>query len=320
MQAFNEKIAKKMEWKKWKKRQKVQKDSPMAWLLAARPKTLTGAAVPVMIGLSLAWSDAQQYDGSVFSWTAAVLCLLFAFIMQIDANFINDYIDYAKGTDDRETRLGPERACTQGWVSISRMRHAIAMTTIVGCLVGLPLVFYGGLEMILVGLLCVVFCFLYTTHLSYLGLGDVLVLVFFGIVPVSITYYIQLHTFTPEVIVDSVACGLVIDALLLVNNFRDRDTDRQAGKNTLVVRIGAQTALRLYLGVGVIACLLGMLYTNTNHPLAYDLSFVYLFLHYLAYLKMKEIWQGRELNAVLGLTARNIFIYGLLVSLGILLG
>lgn len=298
----------------------VKKDSLKAWLLAARPKTLTGAAVPVMIGLSLAWSDAQQYDGSVFSWTAAVLCLLFAFIMQIDANFINDYVDYAKGTDDRETRLGPERACAQGWVSISRMRHAIATTTIIGCLVGLPLVWFGGLEMILVGLLCVVFCFLYTTHLSYLGFGDVLVLVFFGLVPVSITYYIQLHTFTLEVIVASVACGLVIDALLLVNNFRDRDTDRQAGKNTLVVRIGAKAALKAYMGVGVVACLLGMLYTSANHRLAYDLSFVYLFLHYLAYLKMKEIWQGRELNAVLGLTARNIFIYGLLVSLGILLG
>ena len=84
----------------------VKKDSFKAWFLAARPKTLTGAAVPVMIGLSLAWKDAQQYAGDVFNWWAAVLCLLFAFIMQIDANFINDFVDYAKGTDDRETRLG----------------------------------------------------------------------------------------------------------------------------------------------------------------------------------------------------------------------
>ena len=92
----------------------VKKDSFKAWFLAARPKTLTGAAVPVMIGLSLAWKDAQLYVGDVFNWVAATLCLLFAFIMQIDANFINDFVDYAKGTDDRETRLGPERACTQG--------------------------------------------------------------------------------------------------------------------------------------------------------------------------------------------------------------
>ena len=310
MQTFLEKSAK----------MDVRKDSLKAWMLAARPKTLSGAAVPVMIGLSLAWMDAQQYDGQVFSWTAAVLCLLFAFVMQIDANFINDYIDYAKGTDDRETRLGPERACTQGWVSIHRMRHAIAATTILGCLVGLPLVWYGGLEMILIGLLCVVFCFLYTTHLSYLGLGDVLVLVFFGIIPVTITYYIQLHTFTFEVVTASVACGLVIDALLLVNNFRDRDTDRQAGKNTLVVRIGAKAALKAYMGVGIVACLLGTVFSYNGHRLAYDLPFIYLFLHYLAYLDMKEIWRGRELNKVLGLTARNIFIYGLLVSIGVLLG
>ena len=178
----------------------VKKDSFKAWFLAARPKTLTGAAVPVMIGLSLAWKDAQQYAGDVFNWWAAALCLLFAFIMQIDANFINDFVDYAKGTDDRETRLGPERACTQGWVSIERMRHAIAATTVLACLVGLPLVWFGGLEMVLIGILCVVFCFLYTTHLSYMGLGDVLVLVFFGLIPVSITYYIQLHTTTVEVL------------------------------------------------------------------------------------------------------------------------
>ena len=87
--------------------------------------------------------------------------------------------------------MGPLRACTQGWVKTDSMKQAIASTTVLACLVGLPLVYYGGLEMILVGLLCVVFCFLYTTHLSYVGLGDVLVLVFFGIVPVCCTYYIQ---------------------------------------------------------------------------------------------------------------------------------
>lgn len=297
----------------------VKKDSLKAWILAARPKTLTGAAVPVMIGLALAWKDAKQYDGDVFSWVAAVLCLLFAFIMQIDANFINDFIDFAKGTDDRETRLGPERACTQGWVSIDRMKHAIAATTILACLVGLPLVWYGGFEMILVGLLCVVFCFLYTTHLSYLGLGDVLVLVFFGLIPVCITYYIQLHTVTTEVFIASLSCGLVIDGLLLVNNFRDRDTDKIAGKNTLVVRIGEKPAIWLYLFVGVVACLAGLVFGLNGCWWAFALPFAYLFLHLLTFLKMKRIWKGRELNRCLGETARNIFIYGLLVSVGILI-
>ena len=116
-------------------------------------------------------------------------------IMQIDANFINDFYDYAKGNDDAATRLGPLRACTQGWVKIDSMKKAIASTTILACLVGLPLVYYGGLEMILIGLLCVVFCFLYTTHLSYIGLGDVLVLVFFGIVPVDLFVPSSVHHF-----------------------------------------------------------------------------------------------------------------------------
>ena len=297
----------------------VKKDSFKAWFLAARPKTLTGAAVPVMIGLSLAWKDSQLYFGDVFNWVAATLCLLFAFIMQIDANFINDFVDYAKGTDDRETRLGPERACTQGWVSIERMKHAIAMTTVLACLVGLPLVWFGGLEMVLIGLLCVVFCFLYTTHLSYMGLGDVLVLVFFGLIPVCITYYIQLHTVTLEVIIASLACGIVIDGLLLVNNFRDRDTDKEAGKNTLVVQVGENTAIMLYLMVGIVACMLGIVFGLNGRWWVFGLPFIYLILHVFTYLKMKRIWKGRELNKCLGETARNIFIYGLLVALGVLL-
>ncbi|MCR4810715.1 MAG: 1,4-dihydroxy-2-naphthoate octaprenyltransferase [Prevotella sp.] len=297
----------------------VKKDSLKAWLLAARPKTLTGAAVPVMIGLAIAWTDAEvHYMPETFSWTAAVLCLLFAFIMQIDANFVNDFVDYARGADDRETRLGPERACTQGWVSIDKMKQAIAGTTCLACLVGLPLVWYGGLEMIAVGALCVVFCFLYTTHLSYMGLGDMLVLVFFGLVPVCITYYIQLHSVTAEVVVASVACGLVIDALLLVNNFRDRDTDLKAGKRTLVVRIGAKCSLMLYVGVGVMACALGVVFGLNGHWMAFVLPLLYLVLHLFTYLKMKKIWYGRALNECLGETARNIFIYGLMVSIGCL--
>lgn len=301
----------------------VKKDSFKAWILAARPKTLTGAAVPVMIGLALAWIDSKGYttiDGqSVFSPLAAILCLLFAFIMQIDANLINDFVDYAKGTDDKETRLGPERACAQGWVSIDKMKHAIALTTCLACIIGLPLVLFGGLEMILIGLLCVVFCFLYTTHLSYIGLGDVLVVVFFGLVPVCVTYYIQLHTVTLEVIIASLACGLVIDALLLVNNFRDRDTDKAVGKNTLVVRIGEKATMALYMGVGIAACLSGIVFGINGHWWAFILPFAYLVLHILTFLKMNSIWKGRELNTCLGETARNIFMYGLLVSIGLLL-
>jgi len=297
----------------------IRQDSLKAWLLAARPKTLTGAAVPVMIGVALAWGDAQNYEVEVFSWTAAVLCFLFAFIMQIDANFINDFFDFANGADDKDTRLGPRRACAQGWVSLDAMKKAIALTTIAACIVGLPLVWYGGLEMILIGALCLVFCFLYTTHLSYLGLGDVLVLVFFGIVPVCISYYVQLHTCTWQVFLASVACGLVIDALLLINNFRDREGDAAVGKMTLVVRIGEQATLGLYLGVGVVACLLGLVFWLNGHVLAFVLPLLYLLLHVYTYLKIKRIYKGKALNLCLGETARNIFVYGLTVAAGLLL-
>lgn len=297
----------------------IKTNSLTAWVLAARPKTLTGAAVPVMIGLALAWVDARQYVDGTFSWVAATLCLLFAFIMQIDANFINDFFDFVNGADDKETRLGPQRACTQGWVKLDSMKKAIALTTCLACATGLPLVFYGGLEMLLVGLFCVVFCFLYTTHLSYLGLGDVLVLVFFGIVPVCITYYIQLHTCTWQVVIASVACGLIIDTLLLVNNFRDRDNDRAAGKMTLVVKMGETASLWMYLGVGIAACILGLVFWQNGHVLAFLLPLLYLVLHLFTYLKIKRIYRGKPLNACLGETARNIFIYGLMVTVGLLL-
>ena len=298
----------------------VRTNSMKAWILAARPKTLTGAAVPVLIGLTLAYVDARTYyvEG-VFNWLPAVLCLLFAFIMQIDANFINDFFDYVKGSDDVETRLGPKRACAQGWVTTDAMKRAIATTTCVACAVGLPLIYFGGLEMIAVGILCVVFCFLYTTHLSYMGFGDLLVIVFFGIIPVCIPYYIELHTLTWQVFIGSLACGFVIDALLIVNNFRDRDTDRDAGKQTIVVRCGAEWGLRFYLLSGVAAVVLNAVYWYEGHILAFVLPLIYLPLHIITYCKMKRIDHGRALNQCLGETARNIFIYGILVAAGLLI-
>ena len=296
--------------------EEVRLNYPRAWLLAARPKTLSGAAVPVMVALSMAWCD---LSGTGFKVLPAILCLLFAFIMQIDANLVNDYFDFRKGTDD-EQRLGPKRACAQGWVTLSAMRKAIALTTAAACAVGIPLVLYGGWWMVAIGVLCVVFCFLYTTHLSYLGLGDVLVLLFFGIVPVGATYFLQTGRMTLEVFTASVACGLVIDTLLVVNNYRDRDNDRRTGKNTLVVRIGARATERLFPALGIIACLLGLVYWAYGHFWAFLLPVVYLSLHLVTSERMKTIGKGFGLNKILGENARNMFIYGILLSIGFLLG
>lgn len=290
----------------------VQTNSPRAWLLAARPKTLTGAAVPVMIGAASAWAD------GTFRPAAAVLCFLFAFLMQIDANFINDYFDFRKGLDD-EKRLGPKRACAEGWISLPAMRRGIAATTALACLTGLPLVLYGGWPMVLVGMCCVVFCFLYTTCMARLGLGDVLVLAFFGLVPVCTTYYLQAGSVTPAVWTLSVACGLVIDCLLVVNNYRDHENDKAGGKITLVVRIGAKASEALYLSLGVAAVALCQVLWLAGQPAAALLPCLYLLPHVATWRRMARINRGKALNQILGETARNIFIFGLLLSLGLIL-
>lgn len=290
----------------------IRTNSPHAWLLAARPKTLTGAAVPVMIGVASAVGNGH------FQWIPAVLCFLFAFLMQTDANFINDYFDFRKGLDD-ETRLGPKRACAEGWITLPAMRKGIAATTAASCLAGLPLICFGGWTMMLVGLCCVIFCFLYTTCMARLGLGDLLVLVFFGIVPVCTTYYLQGGMPTPAVWTLSVACGLVIDCLLIVNNYRDRDNDRAGGKITLVVRIGEKASERIYLGLGLTAVALCQVLWTTGKPAAALLPAAYLVPHVATWRHIVRLKQGRELNKCLGETARNIFLFGILLSIGLII-
>ena len=296
----------------------VTTNSLRAWLLAARPKTLAGAAVPVMIGVAMAIADTSWH---INVW-AAVLCFLFAFIMQIDANFVNDYFDFVRGNDD-ETRLGPPRACAQGWTTVGAMRRAIILTTAVGCLVGLPLAWIGGWQMVAVGALCVAFCVLYTTTLSYMGLGDVLVLVFFGLVPVCLTYYLSVPDCANGIgireVTAAVASGLIIDLLLVINNYRDIDNDRRAGKLTLIVKIGAERGRLLYLALGYAACLLGVVHIIYNNVWAFVLPLLFLLPHTLTYRRMVKIEKGCELNRILGETARNMFIYGTLTTIGLLL-
>lgn len=301
----------------------VKTNSVKAWLLATRPKTLSAAVVPVMIGTAFAWRNTSEQ----FNWIPAILCLLFAWIMQIDSNLVNDYFDFKKGNDD-ETRLGPKRACSEGWITSDAMVWGILITTLLGCMTGIPLILYGGLEMVMVGIACVVFCFLYTTLFSYHGLGDILVLLFFGIIPVCCTYYVcmPLHQQIPtgEVIASSIACGLAIDALLIVNNYRDIDNDRSNGKITLAVRLGESKTRRLYESIGYIAAGIMIilvffdLYQIDKLIPTYALYLIYIILHRQSYKEMKRINKGAKLNQVLGLTARNILVFGLLSVTAIL--
>ncbi len=284
-----------------------------AWILASRPKTLSGAAVPVMIGSAWAYSLSAA---TWFNTAAMILCFLFAFIMQIDANLVNDYFDCVRGNDNPSERLGPKRACAEGWITLGAMRKGITVTTLLACAVGLPLVLYGGLWLILVGALCVAFCFLYTTKLSYLGLGDLLVLVFFGFVPVCFTCYVELPmdagiAFSWPTVVLSLGCGLCIDTLLVVNNYRDMDNDRTDGKLTLVARLGRKRSEWLYLALGLLAVAASaVVAAHVGAPLwTFILWLPYLLLHVGTCGKLRRM-RGRELNKVLGCNARNMFIYG----------
>ena len=293
----------------------VRTNSIKAWILAARPKTLAAAATPVLLGCALAYTD------GAFQWIPAILCFLFAFSMQIDANFINDYYDFLKGSD-REDRLGPERACAQGWITLSAMKKGMIITTLLSCVWGLLLLNYCGLEMIPVGMLCVLFAFLYTAGpypLAYHGWGDVLVIVFFGFVPVGCTYYTMAHDWTWNVTIACAACGLVSDLLLMLNNYRDREQDKISGKRTLVVRFGEPAGRWAYLILGILAVGLCSFYAFNGYLLASLLPLVFLIPHFTTWREMVRIFQGKALNVVLGKTARNIVWFGLLLSLGLML-
>ncbi len=286
---------------------KITTNSLRAWILASRPKTLAGAAAPVLVGCSLA------YHAESFALLPSLICLLFALLMQIDANFINDYFDCVKGAD-REDRLGPKRACAQGWISLQAMRWGMSIISATAIAVGSCILLFTDWLLIPVGLLCIVFALAYTAGpypLAYHGWGDVLVLVFFGIVPVCCTYYVLTATCTLPVVMASMACGLVTDQLLMINNFRDREQDAISGKRTIVVRWGAASGLWAYLALGVVAVAISLQFTC--------LTLLFLVPHIRTWTRMKTIFQGTALNGILGETARNILIFSLLLSMGIIL-
>lgn len=299
----------------------IKQNSPYAWFLAARPKTLTGAIIPVLLGSALAFSDGQ------FKTAPALLCALFACGMQIAANFINDLFDFQKGTDRREDRLGPQRACAEGWITPAAMKTGIGIALTLSCLAGLAVLFtvwgqlpHGGWELVVLGVVCILFAFLYTTLLSYRGWGDVLVLVFFGFVPVCGTYYVQAYTLNMDVVVLSLVSGLAIDTLLMVNNYRDREQDAVSGKCTLVIRYGKKFGENMYLALGIAAVLLcfWFVYTGKLTPLEFIWApCVYLYMHALTWRKMIQIGSGKKLNSILGETSRNMLFLGLLLAVAL---
>jgi len=221
------------------------------WILASRPKTLAAAIAPVIIGCAMAYAD------NAFHWLAALAALFGSVMIQIGTNFANDYFDFKKGTDTHE-RIGPVRVTQAGLVKPVTMKRAIAIAFGLAFLAGIYLVWRGGLPVIGIGLLSILFGILYTAGplpLGYNGLGDIFVFLFFGLVAVGGTYYVQALTITPEAIIAGAAPGFWSVGILTVNNLRDIDNDRKGGKKTLAARFGRTFARSEYVMCVLGACL-----------------------------------------------------------------
>jgi 1,4-dihydroxy-2-naphthoate octaprenyltransferase len=211
--------------------------SPLrAWLLATRPKTLPAAVAPVALASALAFEE------GVFALLPAILCLLFALLIQIGTNFANDYFDFVKGADTKE-RIGPARAVAAGWIAPQTMFRGMLVTFALAFLSGLLLVPYGGLWLVAIGILSILCGIAYTGGpypLGYNGWGDVFVFVFFGLIATGFTYFVQAGAFSPLAWTLGIIPGALASNILVVNNLRDVATDRTAGKRTLVVRLGVR--------------------------------------------------------------------------------
>lgn len=300
---------------------RIQTNSWKAIVKGARLETLPGAAVPVIIAIALAAGDMYR-TGNIGSFNVlpAVLCFLFAEIMQINANYINDYFDFKSGHDS-DARQGNDRVATKGWMTMPFMKKVIIATNIIAAIVGLPIMLYGEWQILLaIGALCMLFSLLYTTLFSKRALGDLLVLVFFGIVPVCATYIVLTGTCNWYVFAASVACGFEVDSMLVINNFRDHDEDLVTGKHTISHMLGRKNMLRFYLAIGFICVILGAFsYYMYGYAMAFHLQIIYLLNHINRYHAMRRIWQGPELNKELARNGKNMLLYGVLIALGVII-
>lgn len=289
-----------------------------AWVQAIRPATLTAALGPVAVGSALAAAD------GAFEPIVALAALLGAIFIQIGTNLYNDYADYVKGADTDE-RLGPPRAVQRGWLEPKAVRAAAFLAFGVASMFGVYLILHAGWPILLIGVLSLISGVIYTggpAPLAYTGLGDLFVLLFFGLAAVCGTYYAQALTLSPQAVAGAFAVGLLATAILVVNNLRDRHTDAKAGKRTLVVRFGEAFGRGEYLLCvgGAYAIPIGVFVVKTalegSPPwgwLAPELSLP------LAVVEARRVMaaDGAALNPRLGGTARVGLVYSLLLALGL---
>ncbi len=286
------------------------------WIECMRLRTLPVSLSGVVIAIALAWWHGR------FVWVPALLCLLFALLAQVASNFANEYYDFKKGAD-KVGRVGPRRGVTEGDIKPRTLLIVTFATLAVAGVVGCCLIPYGGWWLLPVGIFIALGALAYSTGpypLSYHGLGELAVFFFFGVIPVTLTYYVQALRIEPLVILASMATGFLGVNVLLVNNYRDVDDDREAGKRTSVVIFGRQPAAAAYLINGYVAmCLLTPLWilaalAPTVPVWVLVAPVVYLVLHTVTWHRLTTR-DGAALNPLLGATARNMLIFTLLLTL-----
>ena len=288
------------------------------WLGAARPRTLPAAVAPVLAASALAWRDGD------FEPLAALACLAFALLIQIGTNFANDYYDFVQGADTAE-RVGPRRAVAAGLVTPATMKRAMAAVFIAAFLVGLTLLAYGGWVLLLIGLASIACGVAYTGGpypLGYNGLGDVFVFIFFGLVAVATTYFVQAGVVTEEAWIIGAGIGALAANILVVNNYRDVETDAKAGKRTLVVRFGRKAA-RIQFVCGHLAALGALLAVGAGD---WSLGFVAggaglcVIVGWIQSRRLSRAKTPGELITLLGHTGLYLAAYALVLTIGLIFG
>lgn len=287
------------------------------WLEASRPKTLPAAVIPVLVGTALAAAHGLADYGK------AVVCLLFALLVQVGTNFANDYFDFVQGADT-PARVGPRRAVAAGLIAPRAMLAATGLVLAAAFLVGLLLVRDGGWVLLPVGIVSIVCAIAYTGGpfpLGYNGLGDVFVFVFFGLVAVGATFYVQTGYLTSDVVSCAAAVGLLAANILVANNYRDAETDARAGKKTLVVRFGRKFAVWQY-GLSHLVALLcppSLLLTGAYRwPVLLPLLLMPLAMRLTH--RLAASTEPAEQIVLLGRTAAYLAAFGVLLGAGVVLG
>lgn len=287
------------------------------WLEAARPRTLPAAVIPVMVGTALAAAHHAANYGS------AVICLAFALLVQIGTNFANDYFDFVQGADTPE-RVGPRRAVAAGLIAPRTMLAAAWLVLGLAFAVGLLLVRQGGWILLPIGIVSIACAIAYTGGpfpLGYHGLGDVFVFIFFGLVAVGATFYVQAGSVPPDVVSCAAAIGLLAANILVANNYRDMETDVRAGKKTLVVRFGRKFSAWQY-GLSHLGALLGpvALFVTGGYRWPVLLPLVLAPVATRLTHRLKASCDPAEQVALLGRTAAYLAVFGVLLSVGVVLG